>query len=303
MNLTGCDLNLLIVFDAIFRENNLTLAGRRLGLTQSAMSHALTRLRTLFHDPLFVRQGHRMFPTPLAEELHLNVHKIIDLAEKTFEDHGSFDPGHSMRTFNIAMQDYPMMVLLPRLLREIRSSAPHINIRIFHLNMESRKIALDDGDIELVIGVRQEFGSNIHQQHLFRDRDVCILREDHPSIFDELSFEQYMDAEFIGLAVSEFGMEAIDKQLAEIGARRKIRVTVEQEVAVPHLVGTTDLLANVAELVAREYIDRFPIKILPIPVGTHQFDIMQYWHARNHLDPGHNWLRKCLKGVCERLCE
>jgi DNA-binding transcriptional LysR family regulator len=301
MNLANFDLNLMIIFDAIYRESSLTLAGQRLHLTQPAMSHALGRLRVAFNNPLFIRQGHQMVPTPLAEELSLNIQKIIELAQKTLEDQGSFNPKKSTRTFHVGMQDYPMMVLLPKLLKEICAAAPHIVIRVFHLSMESRKVALDDGKIELVIGGKQDFGSNINQQYLFSDREVCILRKDHPVIGESLSFDQYIHAEFVGLGISDFDIEVFDKRLGEMGHKRKVRVIVEQEVSIPHLINTTDLLANVAELVAKEYIHLLPIKILPIPIDPYQFDIFQYWHVRNHLDPAHNWLRKSIKNVCERL--
>lgn len=301
MNLADFDLNLIIVFDAIYREKNLTFAGQRLRLTQPAMSHALARLRTAFNDPLFVRHGREMLPTTLAQELSRNLQEIIELAQKTLENLGSFDPKSSTRTFHIAMQDYPMIVLLPKLLQQIRSSAPHMGIRIFHLNLENRRMALDDGKIDLVVGARQEFGNNIYQQYLFSDHEVCVLREGHPVIREGMTFDEYIEAEFIGLGTSEFDLEAIDKRLTEMGHKRKIRVIVEQEAAIPHLVSTTDFLANVAELVAKEYVHWLPIKILPIPTESFQFDILQYWHVRNHLDPAHNWLRKNLKEVCARL--
>ena len=301
MNLTDFDLNLLIVFDAIYQEKNLTRAGQRLHLSQPAISHALNRLRNAFNNPLFVRQANQMNPTAVAEQLSAPIRDIIRLAEKTIADQGRFDPRTSERTFHIGMQDYPMMVVLPKLLEILHKEAPHVGVRIYDLNMEDRRTALEEGNLELVIGCQQEYGSNIYQQHLFSDREVCILRRDHPCITDTLSLEQYVDAEFIRLSVSNLASDRVDTRLEEIGKKRNIRVTVEQEVAIFQLICRSELLANVAELAAREYLRFMPIKILPIPLESIEIQHFQYWHARYHQDEGHIWLREKIKTLSNKL--
>ncbi|MBW2367364.1 MAG: LysR family transcriptional regulator [Deltaproteobacteria bacterium] len=300
-NLSNFDLNLLVIFDAIYREKNLTRAGQRLNLTQSAISHALNRLRSAFDDRLFIRHGHQMAPTSLADELNRNITQIIELAGRTLGERGAFNPERSQHRFNIGIQDYPMLVVLPKIMEAIKSMAPKISFRIYNFNMEARKIALEDGKVELVVGIKQPFNSNIYQQYLFEDKHVCILRKDHPHIGETLTLKQYLAAEHIALAVSDYGEEMIDKVLKKIGHHRNIRYTVEQETAIPRLVSTTDYLANVAESVAKEYIKWLPIKILPVPEMQHQFQTYQFWHIRHHMDPAHEWLRKTLKTVCEKL--
>ncbi|MCG8337034.1 MAG: LysR family transcriptional regulator [Proteobacteria bacterium] len=295
MNLAEFDLNLLVIFDAIYKEKNLTRAGQRLNLSQPAISHALNRLRSAFDDPLFVRHGYRMEPTPLTEELKENIKKVLELTERTLEDRGPFDPYRSTRTFHIGMQDYPMMVVLPKLLKSIKDQAPNIRIRTFHLTIENRKTALEDGKLDMVIGVRQDFGSSIFQQYLFRDREVCIVRQDHPTVKEELSLEDYLDSEFVGLSFSDVKQARIDRKLKEMGHKRKVRLTVENEVTIPQLVSQSDFLANIAELVAKEYVSWLPIKMLQLPIEIEDFEFYQYWHARHQKDPGHSWLRKLIK--------
>lgn len=295
MNLAEFDLNLLVIFEAIYKEKNLTRAGQRLNLSQPAISHALNRLRSAFDDPLFVRHGYRMEPTPLTEELRGNIRRILELTTRTLEDRGPFDPFRSTRTFHIGMQDYPMLVVLPRLLKTIREVAPNIKIRTFHLTIENRKKALEDGKLDMVIGVRQDFGSSIFQQYLFRDREVCILRKDHPLVKSELTLEDYLKCEFIGLSVSDVKLAQMDIKLKEMGLKRKIRLTVENEVTIPQLVSQSDFLSNIAELVAKEYLGWLPIKVFPLPVDLDDFEFYQYWHARHQKDPGHAWLRKFIK--------
>ncbi len=295
MNLAEFDLNLLVIFDAIYKEKNLTRAGQRLNLSQPAISHALNRLRSAFDDPLFVRHGYRMEPTPLTEELKENIKKVLELTERTLEDRGPFDPYRSTRTFHIGMQDYPMMVVVPKLLKSIKDQAPNIRIRTFHLTMENRKTALEDGKLDMVIGVRQDFGSSIFQQYLFRDREVCIVRKDHPTVKEELSLEDYLDSEFVGLSFSDVKQARIDRKLKEMGHKRKVRLTVENEVTIPQLVSQSDFLANIAELVAKEYVSWLPIRMVQLPIEIEDFEFYQYWHARHQKDPGHSWLRKVIK--------
>lgn len=299
MNVSDFDLNLLVVFDAIFREKNLTRAGQRLSLSQPAISHALNRLRSSFDDPLFVRHGYQMEPTPLAEELKTNIRHILELAERTLEDKGSFDPVRSTRTFNIGIQDYPMMIVLPRLLENLHRDSPNIGIRTFHLNIENRKVALEDGKLDLVIGVKQDFGSNIYQQFLFRDREVCIVRKDHPDIAESLSLEQYLHGEFIGFSFSDVEQSRIDKTLKELGYRRNVRVTVENESSIPQLVSQSDFLANIASLVAQQFLPWLPIKSFPLPIPNDEFELFQYWHVRHQKDPAHSWLRQMIRSICE----
>ena len=301
MNLTDFDLNLLVVFDAIFREKSLTRAGQRLNLSQPAISHSLSRLRVAFEDPLFVRHGNQMEPTPLAEELRQNVRNILDLAENTLEDKGSFEPERSTRTFYIGIQDYPMLPLFPRLILVLKPEAPQIKIRTRHLSKERRKNALEDGELDLVIGITQDFGSNIQQQEIFRDKEVCIFRKDHPVIGNDLTLEEYLKAEFISQASNDLEENPIDIQLQEMGHQRKIRLAVDNEIIIPQLVSKTDYLANVTQLVAKEFAARLPINILPIPIPVEEFQIVQYWHIRNQEDAAHNWLRKTIKSAGESI--
>ena len=301
MNLNKFDLNLLVVFDVIYKEKNLTRAGQKLHLSQPAISHALNRLRAIFDNRLFVRHGHLMEPTPLSIELRPNIQRILELAEITFEDRGIFDPKRSQRIFHIGIQDYPMLVVLPLLMKKIRENAPKINIKTSHLKKEDRKIALEEGYLDMVIGVKQNFGSNIQQQYLFRDREVCIVRNDHPEIKDSILLDQYINSEFIGLSVSEFEDQDIDKKLKEMGYKRNISLMVENEVTMPQLIVKSNFLANIALLVANEFTPWLPIKILPIPVSIPDVEFFQYWNVLHQKDPAHVWLRQTIKSVCDKL--
>lgn len=301
MDTSNFDLNLLVVFKAIYEEKNLTRAGQRLHLSQPAVSHALNRLRSAFNNQLFVRHGHQMVPTPLAEKLRSDVQEILGLTEEMLDGWEAFDPGKSTRNFLVGIQDYPLLAVLPRLMEVINKTAPGISIKTSHLRKEERKIALEEGRLDMVIGVRQEFGSNIRQQYLFSDREVCIMRKDHPCLASTLTLEQYLEAEFIDLSVSEYEEQAIDVKLKEMGKRRNIRLVVENEVVIPHLVAGSDLLANVVLLIAEAFAASLPIEIRPLPVPITDIKFYQYWHTRHQKDPAHAWLRQTIKNVCEAI--
>jgi DNA-binding transcriptional LysR family regulator len=183
----------------------------------------------------------------------------------------------------------------------IYKTASGINLKTSHLRKEDRKIALEEGKLDVVIGVKQEFGSNINQQYLFSDREVCIMKRDHPNITSSLTMEQYIAAEFIGLSVSEYEEQAIDIKLNEMGMKRKIRLIVENEVTIPQLVSKTDFLANVIELVADAFATLLPIKIMALPVPISDIKFYQYWHTRHQKEPAHMWLRQTIKNVCEMI--
>lgn len=301
MNLHDLDLNLLVLFEAIYKEGGLTLAGKKLGLTQSAMSHALSRLRHEFNDQLFIRQGNRMIPTSLAEEMILNVKEILRLIRSTIEDKGCFAPERSTCTFVIGLNDYTAMILLPTLLGILQGEAPSVCLKTRHLTLQQRKVALEDGSVDMVIGSPQEFGANIYQRLLFNDRNICLVSTTHPTIGDTLSLEQYISSEFIKLSLSDLEEDPIDSELKEKGLVRQIMVTVEHEVLIPQLVAATNYIANMGELISRELIEGFPVKILPIPLKNTDCPVFQFWHARNQLDPAHRWFRKIVLKVAGEI--
>ncbi len=194
-----------------------------------------------------------------------------------------------------------LLAVLPALIEIINKTAPTINIKTSHLRKEDRKIALEEGKLDMVIGVKQEFGSNIRQQYLFSDREVCIMRKDHPDITSTLNMEQYVAAEFISLSVSEYEEQAIDVKLKELGIKRKIRLIVENEATIPHLIVKTDFLANVVDLVANAFAPWLPIKIMDMPIPITDIKFYQYWHTRHQEEPAHVWLRQTIKNVCETI--
>ena len=299
MNLHDFDLNLLVVFDAIYKEKHLTKAGKRVNLTQSAISHALNRLRGQMDDALFIRHGNQMLPTPCAESLADPIHQVLQITQATLADRGKFDPIHSKRTFQLCLSDYTSFVVLPSLMKWLKQTAPDIKIQVKHLVLEERQPALEEGIVDIALGINQPFGANIHQQLLFHDEEVCIMREDHPHIQDSITIEQYLHTGFVRYQLAEFS--EIDEYLRQKGFERNVMLDVQHEVVIPRVVAQTDYIANIASRIANEFLNTLPVKILPLPVDASSIKVYQFWHSRHQHDPAHRWMRKGIKTVCESL--
>lgn len=301
MQLKDIDLNLIVVFDAIYTERHLTRAGQRLHRTPSAMSHALNRLRALFNDPLFVREGNHMMPTSLADALSLKIEKGLKILRSTLPDHDEFDPANVVDTYILGIMDDCAFVVLPDLIPAIKTLAPGLEIKVQHIRYEDRPAAMERGHVDIIIGDRQEYGTNTKHQHLFSDRDVCIFRKGHPRISSKLGLDQYLGEEFIELYDSRKRNNPFDERIRRIERVRKVALRLEYEAMIPEIVSRTDYLANIAERNAQKFSRWVPIDIQPIPLPAYTYEIHQYWHTRNQQDACHQWLRQTIKVVCERM--
>ncbi len=301
MQLHSIDLNLLVVFQAVYQEKSLTRAGARLNCTASAVSHALARLRASLDDPLFIRQGNSMEPTAMAERMYADCAPALDKLMRTLYASDAFNPATAPRAFTLGLNDYVASVLLPPLLRRLAVEAPSVRLVIRPSNYEHREALLIDGALDLLLGCNQKYGATIHREFLFADRDVCIVRSDHPRIGDTLSYEAYLAAPCIALSLSDSGADAIASYLDQKGLKRNVAHTVSQELTLPGLVAGSDFIANLAGRVASDFARRLPLRILPVPLPQTDFAIYQYWHASQERDPAHQWLRRVIQDIAASL--
>lgn len=288
------DLNLLAVFAAIYRKRNLTLAGEDLNLSQSAMSHALGRLRSQFNDPLFIRQGNSMEPTPLAENLATGILPGLEMVGGAIRDKGTFQPATTRRTFRLGMNDYGGAIVLPLLTEHIRRAAPNVALHIVHSTHEERQQMLKEGALDAVMGCYLIEGKHICSAELFRDREACVVRHDHPLATGALEPSRFQDMPFIALSLSVSGKNVLDRVLEKTGFKLNPVVTIQQELAVPELVRTTGLAGTMAERLARRTIHGNELCIRPLPFADAEFSPRLFWHTSRDTEPGQRWLRGCL---------
>ena len=301
MNIESIDLNLLVAFDAMMQERNVTRAGLRVGLSQPSMSHALTRLRAVCGDPLFVRVKTGMEPTPFALRIAPSVRAGLSIMRTGLEGAVAFDPTRSERIFQVLLSDLGEVVYLPRLMRHLKEVAPGVGLRILQLPRESYRETLESGDADLAVGFLPGLAAGFYQQRLFSDRHVCLLRADHPRIGRTLSLQQFGEESHImiepaGSRYSRVSLHSstttlIEQYLEKKGLRRHIALRVPHFTVVPDILQATELLVVIPSTVARFMMPLRHVKMLPLPFEVPEFEVKQFWHERSHQDGGTRWLR------------
>lgn len=298
MHLGGLDLNLLMVLDALFVEKNVTRAGERIHLSQSATSGALSRLREFFKDDLLVPVGRRMVLTPLAEDLAQPVRELLQQAELVIRRTPVFSPESSERRFRIVMSDYVALVLMTRALPEIQRQAPGLALQILPVRTD----ALEQGDADLVILPRQILAKDHPSETLFDDEFVCIACAKNNLIKKTLSLRDYLSLSHVAV---RFGDQQDtpsleDEFLGSLGRKRRIEVVATGFTLLPHLILGTTRIATVQRRLAEFYARQMPLKIVRLPKPLPRLEEAMQWHAFRNADPGLLWLRRTLKEFAAR---
>ena len=289
------DLNLLLVFEAMFRHGSVTRAAAQIGLTQSAMSSALGRLRRQFGDPLFVNTRAGMLPTPRALELAPPLTEALAMVRGAIGSRSAFDPRTSNRSLCIYMTDVGEMVLLPALMRHLHAHAPWIRLETAQLPAAELPVRLETGDIDLAIGWVPQMPDKIRRTRLFEEHYVCMTRPDHPLGRDApLTLKEFLGARHVLIASMGSGHQMLERRLAERGVHENVALRVPHFVVVPLIVAGTDLVVSLPSRVAGASARFAKVKVHPLPIPIPSFDVSIYWHERVENDAANLWLRKAL---------
>lgn len=277
------DGGLLLVFRELLRCGRASETARRLGLTPSAVSHALTRLRDLFDDPLFVRRPHGLEPTRRALELGPRIEALIDMAGQALTPHGGFDPARSGRRFNLAAPEFVTALIGGPVIDAMRRQAPGISFVIGYSAQSPALDALRRGEIDLALGRFANLPPGVTAEPLFTDRYCVVARRDHPTLKGEIDLKTY------GAVGHVFAHSP-----SEVGAHTAETTVIETLVAaVPgwltalNLVAVTDAIATCPESLARRYAERWGLQILKASFDLWSFDIQAV--RREGADPGVDW--------------
>lgn len=298
------DLKSLQVFAALVKECSVTRAAQQLSMTQSAVSHALGRLRGMFGDPLFVSMGRGLVPTARALELAEPLQRALDALDALVRPAEGFDTASFSGVFRIAMSDYIGFILLPPLVQRLAMVAPGVELDIRPLKPQDDLFALKDGEIDLVLWNEPSAPPNFYLRELFSDRLKAMVRFGHPDIDGSLSLEQFCQAKHLR-ASSMYGAvkesEVIDNLYGALGIRAQTSLTIPHFMLAPLLVSQLDLIGLIGELTARRIGNALPLQILEPPVEIRGFTVSQVWHGRRHTDPAHRWLRSEIALVGEEI--
>lgn len=297
INLAGIDLNLLVVFDALMTEQNVTRAGEKLGLSQPATSNALRRLRNLTNDELFIRTAAGLRPTLKAILLTQQLRPALQHIQSALLDEPTFDPATSDRVFAIGMSDYVEFMLLPTFMQTLQARAPHVSVQIRSGDREKLLSLLDSGEIDLACGVFPEKIAWHKQQLLFQESYVCVCRRHHPTIGSSLSLEEYLAVSHLLVSIQEDRVGRVDTLLAEQNLKRHIALSIPHFLTAPFILVQTDLVATLAQRIALVFAQNQPLKLLPMPLLITCFSVFMRWHHSTDDSPACRWLRSVIAEV------
>ncbi|MFF7981294.1 LysR family transcriptional regulator [Streptomyces sp. NPDC007901] len=300
MGLGAIDLNLLVALEALLEEKNVTHAGSRLSISQSAMSGSLARLRRHFNDELLVRVGRDYELTSLAEQLLPVVQASLHKAEEAVSLTRRFDPTDSNQQFSVVMSDYVMTVLVEPLLRTLAQEAPGIRLDV-HPIVDGRPESESHLRCHDLMVVPLGFHLPGVSEAVMRDRFVCIVDPGNPRLAKgRLTLRDLAEMPH---AASAFGKQLThaDRQLETLGITPRVQVSAPGFTTLPFLVGGTDLVALVPELLARHYAGFARCVAVPTPFPEVPLVEAMYWHHNRHADPAHRWLRETVRRVAGSL--
>lgn len=292
MDLYGIDLNLLVAFDALMDERSVTRAARSVGLSQPGMSNTLARLRKLFADPLLVREGTALVPTPRAEALRQPVRDALAIIRAALDQRTGFDPAEDQAAWTVSCSDYSLLMLIGPLVRRLAAAAPGVAIQVLPRAPDPVRL-LREGEADLVIEPAEIMpDARLASQRLFADRWLCCVWAGNSAVGDRMTMDAYLR---LGHLVYSMGRgqpaSIVDQHLERSGVPRRIEFTVESFLLAPFLLEGTDLVTVVPERAVPHLRRTAAIRLLEPPVALPAITEMLWWHPRHTANPAHAWIR------------
>jgi DNA-binding transcriptional LysR family regulator len=295
------DYNLFVVLEAIYTEGNVTKAAYKLHLSQPAISHALARLRELFGDPLFVRKGSSMVPTPLTRNSIESIRSSLRHLEDSIRNTAGFDPALAKKRMTLCLPSSMETALLPALWQRLASAAPQIDLVANRGERQRLEARLASGAFDVAIDVLFRHSEEMHQQRILRDRLVVVVRRDHPHVQHGFTLETYLQQQHALVSSRRQGPGIVDVELSRLGLERRVRLRCQQSDTAFRIVGDSDLVLTMLEFDARAANSSFGHLILPLPIETDTIDMYLYWHSSVDNDPANRWLRNEVAAMCATL--
>src|SRR5215472_12027637 len=302
MDLTGVDLNLLVAFDALMDERSVTRAASRLSLSQPGMSNTLARLRKLFDDPLLVREGLTLIPTPRADALRQPVRDALAIIGEALGQRTGFDPAQDRATWTVSCSDYSLLMLIGPLVRRLAAEAPGVTIRVLPRAPDPVRL-LRDAVADLVIEPAEIMpDAQLASQRLFADRWLCCVWAGNTAVGDRMTLDAYLR---LGHLVYSMGRgqpaSIVDQHLERAQLPRRIEFTVESFLLAPFLLEGTDLVTVVPERAVPHLRRTADIRVLEPPLALPAITQTQWWHPRHTASPAHAWIRARIAEIAAEL--
>jgi len=289
------DLNLLIAFAVLFREQSVSLAADKLHLGQPAVSGSLARLREMFDDPLFIRSGHRMQPTARATELHTELMPLLEQLQSTLFQQAEFNPAHAKATVTIGMTDWVEMWLMPRLVPALREHAPGVRLNVVGSDPFTDAQRLEGGDLDMAISVANQSARWMERELLTSMEFVTLWHPEQLQLEAPLSAEVYAAQQHVLVSYREAASSHIDTLLAKQGLKREISYTTPHFSALPGLLSHMPTLATVPQGLCENWQQIWGLQSSPVPLEMAPFEVALLWHQRHNSDAALMWVRGFIK--------
>lgn len=302
--LSGVDLNLVVAFDALAREGSVTRAARRIGVTQSAMSHALRRLRTLLRDPVLVRTASGMVLTARAESLVAPVQSGLMMLGRALLGEAAFEPQRARRAFTVASPDLFDVLVMPPLLARVREEAPGVDLKLVAARGRALEAKLETGEVDIGIVPRfdgppgdEEARPGLVRRTLFRDGFACFMRAEHAALTQKrgravLTFARYLTVSHLVVSPSGVLTGPVERALSERGQTRRVALTVPSFTTALAIVAQSDLVLTAPTALRRLLSPGLGVTTTAAPLSLPDHAVNLVWHERFSSDPGQRWLRE-----------
>ena len=291
MNLSDKDLNLFVVFDVIYTERNLTKSGEVLGITQPAVSNALSRLRENFNDELFVRTSKGMVPTPVAENMVNDIRQALDLIRNSISESESFNPKTANATFRISIGDTSEYRLLPQLIKNISNLAPGVDVESYLTPRTETPKELAAGNIDFAIDPPIHSDPNLRNKKIYQDDYVLVVNKKHPiAKKKKISLEDYLSLSHIHISKRASGLGHVDTTLNRLGLTRRIALKAQHFLVAPYIIDQS----NLAMTTIKSFSRGRELKVFQLPFKINPLVLHLYWHANKDLDPANKWMRELI---------
>lgn len=298
---TDLDLELISVFEALLKFRSVSRAADELGVSQPALSQALSKLRRLFDDQLFVRTSEGMTPTPSAIALAVPLLEIVRIYREKIQPRRLFDPNVSDRTFSIAASDIGELIFIPELMKTLVDRAPGIRLRTNQLEGGSLLDSLQSGDVDIAIGGFPRLEAGIHERSIYTEHYVCLVREGHPTIQEQLTKEAFLSGTHILVEAHSIGHIHLraERILRDRISPDRIKAISQSFLLSTLMLPSTDCILTVPSQVAAKLAGLLRLQVFSSPLDLERFDVKLLWHERFHNDPAHQWLRALIAGLFE----